>query len=60
MTGRFKVASGTAFCTDCPAGKYKDTAGDAKVGAALDAISSLCLRALMPRRQGHLFADISA
>ena len=47
MTGKFKGASGSALCTDCPAGTYQDTAGDAKVGVALDA--SL-------RRKGHLFA----
>ena len=38
MTGKFKGASGSALCTDCPAGTYQDTAGDAKVGVALDAI----------------------
>jgi hypothetical protein len=37
MTGKFKVASGTALCTDCPAGTYQGTEGDAKV-VALDAI----------------------
>jgi hypothetical protein len=55
MTGKYKVAPGKALCTDCPAGTYQGTAGDAKVGvaSALDAISSLNLRARMPlRREG--------